>query len=411
MTVCWQEADLRPTMADIVSLLKTLKEGGTIDIATAAAAPVKARSSQADAKRRPGSQTSQTGPAQADTKKRAIAAHTTKGSTPAAAAPGQTSQTSLTGSTATRRLSDQYKPRRPAPKKPPNAKSSSSSSSSVGAKKKEEDDKRLLLTQSQPSQEEVDSSDKATRNLPQSTATSSSPAGGGRGAKKKKGKQFRQRTASSEPLVFENAGTSGFEEEEGEEEGMGGHDQDSKLEANRVQQNSGKKTKTHARYHFEEDFEDALRSSPNQLDLSLPDDDGEMMPFQMPPTSKLATASKDDFIIEPPEDFSQSSMDNEFDRQHKLQLAAAKQGISDEEEEEEEEEEGGFPLSMKKFGGLEDLAEERTNSADENDDDDGWEGYPVPGQDEFDGFDHRDALEEDDLPNVVYDEDVAALIW
>ena len=183
------------------------------------------------------------------------------------------------------------------------------------------------------------------------------------------------------------------------------------------------------RYSFQDEEGndiDGLGSSPITLDLGAsqdsPEEDGQM--------DDSGGGDQDDFILEPPADFSQSSLDREAEevkpKDHTMELVAGSDGN------EvffnfgaEEEEDADSPLLMRKVsadsGPNFNQSTERTKTGRSVDTKkvkragSKTKGKTNPPwlveEDQFDDFDYRDALEEDDLPEVVYDEEVAALIW
>ena len=184
------------------------------------------------------------------------------------------------------------------------------------------------------------------------------------------------------------------------------------------------------RYSFQDEEGndiDGLGSSPIILDLGAsqdsPEEDGQM-------DDSGGGGDQDDFILEPPADFSQSSLDREAEevkpKDHTMELVAGSDGN------EvffnfgaEEEEDADSPLLMRKVsadsGPNFNQSTERTKTGRSVDTKkvkragSKTKGKTNPAwlveEDQFDEFDYRDALEEDDLPEVVYDEEVAALIW
>ena len=172
---------------------------------------------------------------------------------------------------------------------------------------------------------------------------------------------------------------------------------------------------------------DGLGSSPMILDLGAsqdtPEEDGQM-------DDSGGGGDQDDFILEPPADFSQSSLDKETEevkpKDQTMELVAGSDGnevffnFGAEEEEDEdsplvtrkvtadsgpnfnqitERTKTGKSVDTKKIKRAGSKTKGKTNPA--------W----LVEEDQFDQFDYRDALEEEDLPEVVYDEEVAALIW
>ena len=184
------------------------------------------------------------------------------------------------------------------------------------------------------------------------------------------------------------------------------------------------------RYSFQDEEGndiDGLGSSPIILDLGAsqdsPEEDGQM-------DDSGGGGDQDDFILEPPADFSQSSLDREVEevkpKDHTMELVAGSDGN------EvffnfgaEEEEDADSPLLMRKVSGdsgpnfnqstertktgrtVDTKKVKRAGSKTKGKTNPAW----LVDEDQFDEFDYRDALEEDDLPEVVYDEEVAALIW
>ena len=173
---------------------------------------------------------------------------------------------------------------------------------------------------------------------------------------------------------------------------------------------------------------DGLGSSPIVLDLGASQDSPEEEDGQMDDSG--GGGDQDDFILEPPADFSQSSLDRETEevksKDQTMELVAGSDGnevffnFGAEEEEDEDS-----PLMMRKrsadsgpnfnqiaertkTGGNVDTKKiKRAGSKTKGKTNPAW----LVEEDQFDQFDYQDALEEEDLPEVVYDEEVAALIW
>lgn len=183
------------------------------------------------------------------------------------------------------------------------------------------------------------------------------------------------------------------------------------------------------KYIFKDDSEDednlGLEASPVSLDLSVtPETHGQM--------EDSGDGDQDDFILEPPGEFSQSSLDKEAEETQSrgLMMEFTTEGNSSEvfynfEAIEEEDEDAESPLIMRKvspnpypsFGQVgkrtkaEDGGETRKKATTKRKGSKKTAKSLLLDGNQFDSFDRRDALEEDDLPNVVFDEEVAALIW
>ena len=294
-----------------------------------------------------------------------------------------------------KRLSGQgYKPRRPAPKKPEGRVRRSS--------------KEPLITNSSLSMEEEMFSE---RSMSQDSTKSL------KFAQKKEVTQNWERTSSADPLI-----------------------PNSNSENNAVKIDSAKPVATileeeakdlelpasKPKYSFQDEEGNDIDGSPMILDLGAsqdsPEEDGQM--------DDSGGGDQDDFILEPPADFSQSSLDKETEevkpKHQTMELVAGSDGnevffnFGAEEEEDEDS-----PLVMRKVTAdsgpnFNQIAErtktgksvdtrkiKRAGSKTKGKTNPAW----LVEEDQFDQFDYRDALEEEDLPEVVYDEEVAALIW
>ena len=296
-----------------------------------------------------------------------------------------------------KRLSGQgYKPRRPAPKKPEGRVRRSS--------------EEPLITNSSLSTEEDMFSERSMSQ--DSTMSLKFP-------QKKEVTQKWERTSSADPLIpSSNSDAVKI---------------DSAKPVDTILEEEGKDLELQAakpKYSFQDEEGndiDGLGSSPIILDLGAsqdtPEEDGQM-------DDSGGGGDQDDFILEPPADFSQSSLDKETEevkpKDQMMELVAGSDGnevffnIGAEEEEDEDS-----PLVMRKVTAdsgpnFNEIAErtktgksvdtkkiKRAGSKTKGKTNPAW----LVEEDQFDQFDYRDALEEEDLPEVVYDEEVAALIW
>ena len=191
-----------------------------------------------------------------------------------------------------------------------------------------------------------------------------------------------------------------------------------------------------SKYSFKDDDDDddddfGLEASPISFDLSgTADAYGHMDDNGDEDLDDSGDKDPDDFILEPPEDFSQSSLDKEAEESQSggLTMEFTAEGNASEvfynfEAIEEEDEDAESPLIARKVSpnpypdfshigkrtkpGVGETRKKTTTGK-------GFKKATNPWLmqgNQFDSFDRRDALEEDDLPNVVYDEEVAALIW
>lgn len=162
---------------------------------------------------------------------------------------------------------------------------------------------------------------------------------------------------------------------------------------------------------------------PLPAEMSEATNEAEMM------KTKEAEGGEDDFILEPPERFSQNSLDNELELEggeHSVQEFTYQFGPDELLGDDSEEDDGSLAdpppeASSKVKRQARDLARMnekwskwKQKDMTEKKSEDVSSPPPWTSEDqEFDDFDgdQYDALEDDDAPNVVYDEDVAALLW
>lgn len=399
MQLCWGEPEQRPTITELYDRMQELK--GQLERGEKPARPVQ-RQDPSGSSRKPGSVQ------KAEQQKTAVTSPPKK----------PTEQVKPDGQEPpARRTSGQYKPRRPAPKKPPQRKKPSTST-------------EPLISQSL-SQEEEPFDDGSP------SASSYSTTSLGRSPKKTDAQLPLERSVSAElvpkreKLPFE-----------GEETSRGAaksfFDKEPRGKVSRLEE-QGVAGSRREQYSFQHEAD--LDSSPVDVDLDAVMEAAKMDSL----VGEFGGGDAENgFILEPPEEFSQpefsqSSGDREMFHHH-APAGSAKffvpsddaVGFSFGPDSEEEDNDEIYPVDI---GGKRLMAAPLSASAKpkdeymfeddfgipEGDDDDNERGHsqqvvanPPPwimddGQFEM-GFE-RDALEEDDLPNVILGEEEAALIW
>ena len=308
----------------------------------------------------------------------------------------------------TKRSSQGYKPRRPAPKRP----------DADQGKAKRESQEPLISSSPSVEQEELFSEQTMSQDSVMSLPNLKPPS-------EEDTLQKWERTSSADPLISSSV------------EHIAMAEPIETIADDKEPEPAASQPTT--KYTFKDDSEDdddlGLDASPVSLDLSgTPETHGQM--------EDSGDGDQDDFILEPPGEFSQSSLDKEVEESQSsldkeveetqsrgLMMEFTTEGNGSEvfynfEAIEEEDEDAESPLIMRKvspnpypsFGQVgkrtkaEDGGETRKKATKRKGSKKTAKPLLLDGN-QFDSFDRRDALEEDDLPNVVFDEEVAALIW
>ena len=286
----------------------------------------------------------------------------------------------------------QNKPRRPAPRKAPPPPATGRSKL-----KKNTPSEELLLSSSLSIESKGDSFANRASSLDKSATLPRSSK-----EVKSEGLQ-RDRSVSTEPLLpkedflwgeNEYMGSGNSQVSSGEQNSLFGMMEDQEGQAKQVQ------------YTFSHTEEDYLEASTVVMNLGAQEAWKEGESGQPP----VEAEEEDDFILEPPVDFSQStcSMEKEEDALH---FAIDEQyvfqfGPDDSDSPAVGRRESNQPGDRTRKQGAGPLLGVPWGKQ---------QGGPTPtwlsGEHEFAQYDHRDALEEDDVPNVVFDDEVAALIW
>ena len=175
-----------------------------------------------------------------------------------------------------------------------------------------------------------------------------------------------------------------------------------------------------------------MEVAPDEAELPLPGEMSEATNEIEMMASKAMEGGReeDDFILEPPERFSQSSLDDiDYDGAGSgtgLEFALSKTGPTDQSFSyhfgptdlgDNFEEEYGDSLGDHQTGATSSTTQEQKKKSSKTDKGSSTTKVAMANsmwmseEQEFEEFDRRDALEEDDIPNVIYDEDIAALIW